>query len=499
MHVRPEALRPPGHRSTASVSRRRFLGLAAGTAAGLGVVGAADPWRAGARQPGVPSPAAPFAAGLDLAEPPVRSSGGGMLETRLDARFGPTTVAGRPVTARVYEGSFPGPTLRVKPGDTLRVGLANGLPAGEGTNLHTHGFHVSPRDHGDNVLLHVMPGEAFDHEYAIPADHPAGLYWYHPHLHGDSNQQVNNGMAGALIVGGGLDESPGIAGLEDRLLVLQATEFGPEGAVLPTGKQSNDTWLRLVNGQLNPTIRVRPGETQRWRILNATSGTVYNLALAGHSLHQVAKDGNPFGAVWTRDRILLAPGERVEVLVQAADAGTFELRTLPWGEGFQAMPDAILATVVVAGDPVALAPLPTTLLPFDDLGAARPDNRRVLTFGVTPDGPTTEQSHYLVDGRTFAMDRVDQTVRLGALEEWEVRNATDEWHPFHIHVNDYQVVAVNGEPVPARGHEDTTLVPPMGSITMRTRFRDFTGKFVYHCHLLFHEDDGMMGIVEVVP
>ena len=120
--------------------------------------------------------------------------------------------------------------------------------------------------------------------------------------------------------------------------------------------------------------------------------------------------------------------------------------------------------------------------------------RRDITFQVFG---SPEQ--YAIDGHAFDPEQVDQTVRLNALEEWVIHNDSGDFHPFHIHVNDFQVVAINDQPQTAHGYNDTYLLPPHGSITMRTRFRDFTGKFVYHCHILYHEDHGMMGVVEVVP
>lgn len=105
---------------------------------------------------------------------------------------------------------------------------------------------------------------------------------------------------------------------------------------------------------------------------------------------------------------------------------------------------------------------------------------------------------YLIDGRIFDENRIDQRVKLGALEEWELVNTSEEWHPFHIHINDFQVVAVNGDPSTAHGYDDTVMIPPNGSVTMRTRFLDYPGKFVYHCHFLYHEDHSMMGVVEVM-
>ena len=466
--------------SRLELSRRDFLGLSASVVAGVGVGALLVP----SAEVAVARPANAFT------EPELRRSRNGVLETTLEAKVGPVQVAGRPVTATVYEGTYPGPTLRVRGGDVVKVKLVNRLD--EMTNLHVHGLHVSPLGNSDNVLLHVMPGETFDYEYQIPRDHSPGLYWYHPHFHGDSEAQVFGGLAGAIVIEGELDRLPGVAGLQERLLVIQSIQFTPEGTVAPGSSWDNDTFLRLVNGQLNPTLGIRPGETQRWRIANVSADNYYRLQLDGHQLHQISSDGNTLGEVWTRDEVLMGPGERVEVLVQGGAPGTYQLWTRPFDEGFTKEPNVLLATVVASGVVEMPRPLPTTLIPFDDLRNAAIDVRRETTFSVTSD------PKFLIDGKEFDENRVDQTVRLGATEEWVIHNDSDEWHPFHIHVNDFQVVAINGEPVAAHGHEDTTPIPPRGSITMRTRFVDFPGKFVYHCHILGHEDAGMMAIVEVV-
>jgi FtsP/CotA-like multicopper oxidase with cupredoxin domain len=319
--------------------------------------------------------------------------------------------------------------------------------------------------------------------------------------------QVFAGLAGPLIVEGDLDALPGIAGVPERLLVLHATQLYPDGGSVqsitdvpgpPTdGPVMQKKYSRLVNGQLNPTMRIRPGETQRWRILNASPNVTYFLRLDGHQLHQIAKDGNPLNETWTRDAIPLSPGERVEVLVQAGPAGTYAFRTLPIAVGINTMKDPTLATLVVDGNPVTPQPLPTTLLPLEDLSTAAIDQRRQINFQFSPPiGP--HEAIFWIDHQVFSGDRDDQVVRLNTTEEWVIRNATDAWHPFHIHINPYQVVAVNGRPVPVRYNEDTTAVPPLGEITIRTRFLDFPGRWVYHCHILLHEDNGMMGTVRAL-
>src|SRR5215211_1447366 len=393
-------------------TRRHLLGGAAGlggatllTAAGRRVVSAQQ------------QPATPVAAevGASLVEPPVLRSADGRLDVTLEAQFGPATMGGRAVTTYTFDGHAPGPTLRLLPGDSLGVTLTNQMD--QPTNLHTHGLHISPAGNSDNVFVHLMPGETFAYEYAIPRDgisglYIPGLYWYHPHMHGNSTDQVEWGMAGALIVEGALDTLPGIRDLPERLLVLQATQFDAEGMVI-TSPEIDEIAI-FVNGQQQPTLAIAPGETQRWRIINASSFMFVNLALDGHQLHQIASDANPLREVWSRDQILMAAGERVEVLIQGGPEGVYALHSLPWGADleFQAQPDFPIATLVSSGPAESPEPLPTTLMPFEDLRQATIDRYRELTF-------SEELSPFrvLIDDREFDEGRIDQTVKLGATEE----------------------------------------------------------------------------------
>jgi FtsP/CotA-like multicopper oxidase with cupredoxin domain len=410
-------------------------------------------------------------------EPMQYSSEDGQLTVTLQAMADETTTIAR----MGYNGMTPGPTLKIRQGDTVRVALVNALP--EMTNIHVHGLHVSPSGNSDNIFLHIEPGQTFNYEYTIPADHPPGIYWYHPHPHGHTAMQVLNGLAGAIIVEGGLDDLPELSGLRERLMLLQ----GPLAA-------QDRTALHLVNGQERPTVTIQPGETQRWRIANISANQFYNLQLVGHQFHCIATDGNPLSELETQDLLLLGPGERAEVLVQGGAAGIYELRSLAWAPDIpsQTQEQVTLVTVVSGGDPVEPMELPTTLLPMRDLSDAELAGRRDITFKESSTGPA-----FNIDGKAFVMDRVDQVVKLDTVEEWTVRNESPEWHPFHIHVNDYQVMSVNGSPIRPRW-EDTSLIPPHGEFVMRTHFKDFTGRFVYHCHILSHEDAGMMATIEVV-
>jgi suppressor of ftsI len=465
--------RAPARRRARTLTRRAAI-AAGGTGLAMlglaGLPGLREPWNLGQAR---------AAEGEPLREPEVRLAVDGLLETTLEARSDPDATVG----GMTYEGELPGPVLRLRPGDRLKVKLINNL-GGAITNLHVHGLHVSPEGNGDNVFLHIENGETFDYDYLLPEDHPAGLYWYHPHHHGNTMQQTGAGLAGAIIIEGPFDDLPGIKDLPERLLVLQGPFFGTDGVQY------------LVNGQVNPTIAIRPGETQRWRLLNASANAFFNLRLDGIDLHRIALDGNPLPAVWTVDTLLLGPGERAEVLVQGGLAGEYGFRSLAWGERGQAQPEFSLATVVTAGVAMSPVPLPATIMPLTaplvDLSDARIDKRRELTFTESDHAP-----YFGFDDKGFDPERIDQTVELGATEEWVVRNASDEWHPFHIHVNDFQVMTIDGQPQ-APHYKDTIPVPANGEVVLRMRFLDFPGKFVYHCHILAHEDAGMMGVVEVV-
>jgi FtsP/CotA-like multicopper oxidase with cupredoxin domain len=457
-----------------------------------------------------------------LVEPEVRRSAGGVLSTRLRCSYAWRDIGGTKLYLRAYEGGL-GPTLRMKPGETLKIRLVNDLPPNRDlapaypsfphqlntTNLHFHGAHCDPGGIADNVMRSMLPGQAYDIEITLPKDHTSGTYWYHPHHHGSADVQVASGMAGAIVVEGDFAEVPEIAQARERVLLLSEVVFDAYGMIEDLGTLFPETATRFlaVNGQRRPVIDMRPGEVQRWRLVGSQYQNDMLLELAGHRLNVIAYDGIPLGALQERRQLVMEPGQRADVLVQAGGPGTYELAAMPYsqGEGHDA-PTGPLARVVVAGEPMAMK-LPAVLPkpPLEPIRDSEITGRRTLVFGANQ--PTNnvaghwQEYAFTVDGKVFDPARIDQRVRLGAVEEWTIRNTHEhDDHTFHIHTNPFQVVEMGGRPMPDRPWRDTVTIPRIakgGSVVIRSRFLDFTGVFMLHCHMMNHEELGMMQAVEV--
>lgn len=490
-----------------------FLGLATSRSAADGTSTEMSGHAAG----GLGVPRAPFDRHAALVEPEVRRSVNGELRTTLRVGYAYKDIGGYRLSLRTYEGGLPGPTLRVRAGDVLRVRLVNDLPPNADptpidialphhfntTNFHFHGGHVDPGGLSDNIFRSMEPGQGYDIEIAIPDDHTPGTYWYHPHHHGSADVQITGGMAGTLIVEGDFDDIAEIAAATERVLVLNEVLFDYRGTI-----ETYDTvWPEAaprflsVNGQREPTLRMRPGEVQRWRIVHAGHEDNLNVALEGHALDAVAYDGIRLAAIDRGDSLLMAPGQRADVLVRAGAAGTYALRAIANDQGYPS-PVGPLARVVVEGEPMTMA-LPAALggAPLPSVRDEEITHRRRLTLSVDepefPPAANYQEFAFLICGRRFDPARVDQRIPLGAVEEWSVVNEHDDDHIFHIHTNPFQVVAVNGEALGVPVWRDTVVVPRNGSVTLRSRFLDFTGRFVLHCHMMNHEELGMMQVVEV--
>jgi FtsP/CotA-like multicopper oxidase with cupredoxin domain len=479
------------------ISRRRALQLAALGAAsvGVGAVGWATTVAGGFR---------PGQAGQPLVEPEVLASRDGVLQVQLTADAG-SRLAGRDTSALGFNGASPGPTLQVRPGDVLRVRLVNRLD--QPTNLHTHGLHVTPQGRGDNPFVAIAPGASRDYELPIPSAHPAGTFWYHPHHHGYAADQLFGGLAGALLVGGDDD----LAVDRDRVLVVADTTLDAFGRVVGVGAMDRITGregrLVLVNRQLRPTITAPSGTLERWRIINACPSRVLSLRLDGHRLAQVALDGHTLPRARSLDRVVLAPGNRADVLVRSTNRGDHRLIADPYdrgsiGMGMGPMSSAggplTLATLRVDGPAAQPRELPSELPAPATRQPREVTTHRELTLATgTGMGMGMGGMTFTINGRRFDPGRVDQTAPLGTTEEWTVRNSSPMVHPFHLHVWPFEVVEDSTGTPPAGVPQDVVLVPAHGWVRLRVDFVDHAGRSVYHCHVLDHEDAGMMGTIEV--
>jgi FtsP/CotA-like multicopper oxidase with cupredoxin domain len=491
------------------------------------------------------------------------------------------------------------PTLRLRPGDDLILNLHNALadlapptavPGGShaqhrsaaappgadpcrsgamtptSTNLHFHGLTVPPRCHEDEVVTtSIQPQDgAFEYHFRIPADEPPGLYWYHPHIHGFSSVQVQGGASGALIVEGLERANPAVLGLPERVLVIRDQALlNPDAPpsksepVVPKmlidrdgdaanngtgfGKPAKDLSVNFVPVPYPDyppaSIRMRPGERQLWRVLNASGVTYLNLALLFQRRPQqlgiVALDGVPINhagagatAVMWSDHIGIPPGGRVEFIVSAPPAGIPGLlvtRTIDTGQGGENDPNRALATVTAAADapepasalPASAQPLPPPKVPW--LGDVAPVRVRRLYFSEKlsdPANPNSATEFYItVDGeKPVAFDPAagvpNVVVRQGDVEDWIIENRSTELHAFHIHQLHFLLLEWSGMPVNEPFLRDTVNVPYFNgrtlqypSVRLRMDFRDpdIVGTFPFHCHLLEHEDGGMMGLLRVEP
>ncbi|MGH7177782.1 MAG: SCO family protein [Tepidisphaeraceae bacterium] len=402
---------------------------------------------------------------------------------------------GRKVRSNTYNGLYIPPTLRVKPGDTFELEFQNLCP--QPSNIHFHGLTVAPLYNGDNIFVRVDPGHTFNYKFQIPKDHTPGLYYYHAHAHGFAERQITFGFTGAFIVEGQLAAYPALAKVKEKVMVLKDIQISPIGDV-PQDIVTSRTAIRTVNGQINPLIRVQPGETQFWRIANTGANLYYRLTMEGQTFWVLAEDANATVQMMPVKEYLIGPSARVEVIVQFPTPGRYKMktervRTGPAGDGY---PGADLVAVSCEGDTVKAIDLPVKrdccVNPVEDLRKLKIDNKRLIVFNET-------DNDFRVNNLVFNEDRIDTRVALGTVEEWTLRNATDELHQFHIHQTDFQVVEMNGKPVEFTGHRDNIVMPIRGEVKVIIPFTNpvIVGNFVYHCHIIEHEDGGMMATIQV--
>jgi suppressor of ftsI len=519
-----------------TLSRRGFLTTGATIASGalLGATTGCAPERS--LTPNVPGPAPSLDRHPDgdLGEPPLLQSTGVLTASILCATH-PVTVAGRTVyEACTYDGAFPGPTLWVPPGGAIDLTFTNRIVATQSevkpgygrthldaqTNLHFHGAHVPPTGTADNMLVVVDRNRSFRYQFPILVTHPAGLFWYHSHVHGVVTNQVGRGACGMLYVASAYTNAID-AQYRRRLLVLQQVYFQPDLRTLiadDTNRDDPSLALTVINGEEMPMLRMRPGERQVWDVANASTSAFYQLRFpVGFEARILAYDGLTRGpyAADANGVVQLAPGKRVELDVRApAASGKSVLGLDAYNQGVDTWPAKPLATIAVGGAPATdPGPVPADPAVLPNLAGVTPSRTRTIIFDqddTVPEGQFGRFRMYLEGSSPHSWNpdvpEWSDSV-LGEVEEWTIRNDTTQEHPFHVHVNPFQVMRVQGPyngsaPPPAlvSGYHDVVVVPPRGEAVVRTQFTDFPGgPVLMHCHILDHEDMGMMTSFVIQP
>ena len=531
-------------------------------------------------------------AGSSVVEPVDLRSENGTLQVHF-FYFSAAAARGSTRYCYVTDSGVESPTLRVHPGDSLVISLKNEISAASdsagassasshhppmdkscagggamtpsATNLHFHGLAIPPVCHQDEVLTtSVLPSSAaYEYRVQIPPNQPPGLYWYHPHLHGFSKAQVLGGASGALIVEGIERSIPALAGLGEHVIVIRDQDLlnpdappSSSGSAAPpvvldsdgdarntgsgTGKPAKDLSVNFVPvpypNYERAVIRIKPGERQLWRVLNASAITYLNLQMLFDNAPQgfgvVALDGVPInwnglghGIVW-QTHLGLPPGGRAEFMVTGPPEGVkAELltRSVNTGAGGENDPVRALAAIVASKDaPDLRSKIPAAAEPLvrsnaDWLGKVPPAHERRLYFSESlqdPKDPNSPTTFYVtVEGQQPVPFDPNSSVpniivHQGDVEDWYIENRSQELHAFHIHQIHFMLLEWFGLPVNEPFLRDTINVPfwdgkttKYPSVKLRMDFRDpsIAGTFPYHCHLLEHEDGGMMGLVRVLP
>jgi FtsP/CotA-like multicopper oxidase with cupredoxin domain len=486
--------------------------------------------------------------------------------------------------------AYPGPTFMVQPGDSIALKLVNNLGPSDNnvclsysgtqgptpvdtfpdcfhgnnwTNIHYHGFHVTPDSLGDDVLLQIQPKTSFQYAFTIPNNQSTGTHWYHPHKHGSVAVQVLNGMAGAfLITGGPLDSLTNRLGMKDLVVAVQQIDTMVNLAA------TNAIKPNLVNGQYRPTIRMYPGEVQRWRLVNENVkptkqfevGFVDVANVSEPSMYDVARDGVQYDpanySISQPDTTLLtAPGNRLDVFVKAPQTlGRHLFRAIPVGnQDPRVLPRTFArlraAQVAPADTLFYVEVVPATTTPYNTtlpstlpalpgfLANLTPANDTVVVVFTDSTAQAPTRFYLGSNGRPYDRFNPDSVfiptnasgdslpMLLSQTQTWKIVNRSEQQinHPFHIHINPFQVNQITAPfsgdpmqaffaqlnaassnkpiwldvlPLPAPTVNGTQIVQE-GVAIITQQYKDYTGEFVMHCHILGHEERGMMQALEI--
>lgn len=424
-------------------------------------------------------------------------------------------------------GNFLGPTLFMNKWDSVTINVTNNLPAQ--TTMHWHGLHLpAVCDGGPHQV--IAPGTTWSPVFRVLNE--AGTYWYHPHGDMVTELQVTRGIAGMIIIRDSTEagyQLPRTYGVDDFPLVVQSKSFDVLYQLAP---YTVDDSIMMVNGTIDPYLQV-PQQVVRLRLLNGSANRAYNFGLENDSLfYIISSDGGLLSQPVAATRLILSPGERAEILVDFSSYNTSQsiylksyASELPRGymgadsvgNAQIGIPDyynnplngadfTILRLDVIAATANPVTTIPAGFAPVVPIPEAQATVSR--TIDITPDtsivGPVAiVEGPFFMNGSTFDMDSVNVVCYLNDIEIWTLINQSMVAHPFHMHDIQFYVLDINGNPPPAHlaGRKDVITVDPFDTlrfITQFTNFADTATPYMYHCHLLHHEDEGMMGSFIVV-
>lgn len=381
-------------------------------------------------------------------------------------------------------GSYLGPTVRVSRGDKVFFDVENKLD--EKSTLHWHGMKLpAVMDGGPHQMIEA--GDTWKPYWTI--DQPSATTWYHPHLHGKTAQHVYKGLAGMFIID---DEDskklPSNYGVDDVPLIIQDKLFTKDGQLMESDKGTFGTLGNeiLVNGTYDPYLEVTASQV-RFRLLNGSNARAYHFGFTdGRSFQLVANDAGLLEKPITLDRILLSPGERAEIVVQFEPGDETILHSYNGKAGIE-NGEFDLLKIVAASNLTASAPISGKLSSVPPIEV--PKDAKVRQFKMTMKNQINDKS--------MDMYRIDEVVPAGTREIWEINNFGSE-HNFHVHNAAFRILDINDKkpPIYERGRKDTVYIPNGAKVRIAIEFGDYVDPkhpLMYHCHLLKHEDDGMMG------
>jgi len=416
-------------------------------------------------------------------------------------------------------GDILGPTLLLKQGDFVNFSVNNQIS--DTTTIHWHGLHVAPENDGGPHTT-IPPNTTWNPSFTILDK--AATYWYHPHLHKKTNEHVSKGIAGLILVRDD-DEAnlvlPRTYGIDDFPLVIQTKDFSSTKEIIIN---ANSDDVVMVNATIDPFLQV-PSQVVRCRVLNGSSQRVFNIGLSNNqSFYQIASDGGLLSAPFQTTRLLLSPGERAELLIDFTEMNgqTVYLKSfaseLPNGIYGAANPGMgpgmslagyhpnplngsdfnVLQFNIVGQTASPITTIPASLVPATPIPVNRANITRTLIFSSASMGPDQLNGDFLINSTSFDMDVINYSIPFDNTEIWQLTNQSPISHPFHIHDVQFYILSRNGvaPPINEQGRKDVVLVKPMETVRFITKFEDFGNPdvpYMYHCHLLTHEDRGMMG------